>query len=301
MKNFVQILVLCLLISSCDSNDPAIPDTNLNNEKIALPQEEDILLEAIIDDSDLSDLPEDIGGIQQAYPMGTTTAEFGHFAYTPSGYENDGPEYPLILFLHGWGSRGDSRNDETILNNVLSDGPPKLIRYGGWDPNYPFIVVSPQLSTDYWPTDKVHRFIEYIIENYQVNTKRIYLTGLSLGGGGCWYYVGELADNYAAAIVPISASGSEYLLDNLRKTPIWVFQGANDELVKAFENFGSVPMVETINETEPIIRAKVTVYPNIAHDGWTRTYDGRGMFTGFDWYDQYNMNIYDWMLQFKKE
>ncbi len=205
----------------------------------------------------------------------------------------------MIVFLHGWGERGDSKIDETILDKILSHGPPKLIRLGEWNCKYPFIVVSPQLVSEYWPTNKVHGFIEYIVENYQINTSRIYLTGLSLGGGGCWYYAGEIENNYAAAIVPISASGSEYLINNLSKIPIWAFHGANDDLVKAFEYFGSVPMVMAINKTNPPVFAKLTVYPNVGHDAWTRTYDGSGMFQGE--YNQYAMNIYEWMLQYKKE
>ncbi len=294
MKCIFQIILLLLLVVSCEkSNEPLGSNTGQNNGK-------NVRQEAIIDESDLYYLPVDTGGIHRAYPLGETNADFGHYVYTPGGYENDGPEYPLIIFLHGWGERGDSGMDEKILDRVLSHGPPKLIRLGQWDPKYPFIVVSPQLVTEYWPTEKVHRFIEYVIENFQINTNRIFLTGLSLGGGGCWYYVGEIDNNYAAAIVPICGSGNDFLVNNLRKVPIWAFHGAKDDLVKAYENFGSVPMAEAINKMDPPVWAKVTIYPDAGHDAWTRTYDGSGMFTRGD-HHEYNMNIYEWMLQYKKE
>lgn len=297
MKNYFHIILpLIVVIISCEnSTEPSPstpnPDPNNNNNGIK---------EVVIDTTDLYYLPKDTGGTHQAHPLGTTSAGFGYYIYKPGGYTDDGPEYPLILFLHGWGERGDSSNDEKVLDNILRHGPPKLIRSGQWKPAYPFIVVSPQLAPEIWSPYDVHDFLDYIIEHYQINTIRIYLTGLSLGGGGCWLYAGAIEDHYAAAIVPISASGSESHIDNLRDVPIWAFHGENDDLVNAFENFGSVPMVESINRTNPPLRAKVTVYPNVGHDAWTITYNGAGMARSY-WYNNYNMNIYEWMLQFKKD
>ncbi len=282
-------------IIACENPDGPLPGTqnpgtnNNNGTK----------QEAVIDTSDLYYLPKDTGGTHQAHPLGTTAAGFGYYIYKPGGYADDGPEYPLLLFLHGWGERGDSSKDEGVLNNVLKYGPPRLIRAGQWEPKYPFVVVSPQLIPEFWAPHQIHNFIDYIVENYQINTDRIYLTGLSLGGGGCWFYAGAIEEHYAAAIVPISSSGQMDLVDHLRDVPIWAFHGDEDELVDPYENFGSVQMVESINRTDPPIRAKVTVYPNIGHNAWTITYNGLGMNTPY-WYDSYNMNIYEWMLQFKK-
>jgi predicted peptidase len=103
---------------------------------------------------------------------------FGHFLYTPSGYESDTSNYPLILFMHGYGERGDSRDEAPVLNKVKTWGPPKLIEAGKWNPSYPFIVASPQLVTEYWASDEIHEFIEYLIKKYRINKKRIYVTGL---------------------------------------------------------------------------------------------------------------------------
>ena len=298
MKNYIYIIVplLAVGILSCENpNEPLTPilypNSNNNN---------DSTVTAVIDTSDLYYLPEDIGGTQEAFPLDSTSAPFGHYVYKPSGYTDDGPEYPLILFLHGWGERGDSSKDTKVLEYILRHGPPKQIHSGQWKPKYPFLIVSPQLVNTIWTPHQIHRFIEYIIENYQVNTNRIYLTGLSLGGGGCWLYAGGIESHYAAAIVPISSSGGESLLDNLRDVPIWAFHGENDDLVDPFDNFGSVQMVESINRTDPPIRAKVTVYPNIAHNAWSITYYGTGM-NRQHWYDDYNMSIYEWMLQYKND
>lgn len=303
MKIGFRIIVF-LLIISCGSNDDDGIDIRDQNNEPDIPldiddkvEEDELSDEIIIDESDLAILPEDTGGSNIAYPLGSTDAGFGHYVYTPNGYKPDGPDYPLLIFLHGW----NPNLGNEPLKNVLSSGPSKLIEHNNWSPKYPFIVVSPQLKSGYWPPYLVHRFIKYLIDTYQINVNRIYLTGLSLGGGGCWFYVGEIDDNYAAAIVPISASGSPNLVDNLRKVPIWAFHGAVDRTVDAYENYGSVPMVEAINATNPVVPAKVSVYPNIGHNAWTITYDG----TGKDYfnllYDPYSVDLYEWMLQYKKE
>ena len=291
-----------LFFVSCQSSDePGFADSinntsdSLNNDN-STENEQDAPFEISIDDSDLVILQEDTGGSHTAFPLGSTSANFGHYTYTPNGYKADGPEYPLIIFLHGWSSNLGNEP----LENVLLSGPPRLIQTGEWKPTYPFIVVSPQLTGGYWSPDQTHRFIEYLLSTYQINANRIYLTGLSLGGGGCWYYVGEIEDNYAAAIVPISASGADYLIDNLREVPIWAFHGKRDTTVEAYVNFGSVPLVQAINLTDPIIKARVTVYPNLGHNAWTTTYNGAGR-NHNQLHDIYDVDIYDWMLTYKKE
>lgn len=293
---YAVILLLVIHGQSCDAekDDPKI---EVITPKTEIPLEEpDTSFEINIDTSDLSNLVEDTGGTHTAFPLSETTARFGHYVYTPSGYDETGPEYPLLIFLHGW---SPSLGNEP-LENAISSGPSSLIEAGQWDPTYPFIVVSPQLKTSYWQPNMVHQFIEYLTENYQINTKRIYLTGLSLGGGGCWWYVGEVDDNYAAAIVPISASGAEHLVDNLKKVPIWAFHGRKDTTVEAYTGYGSVPMVQAINQANPTTDARVTVYPNLGHNAWTTTYNGSGR-DHLQLHDEYKVDIYDWMLSYKKE
>lgn len=296
IRTCIFALSLLAVFISCDN------DSSPESVSVPIEQEnQNQVVEAIIDASDLALLPKDDGGNQKAFPLGSTPASYGFNLYLPSGYSEDGPEYPLIVFLHGWGGQGDSSNNPAVLDRITSQGPPGMIRGGLWNPTYPFIVVSPQAHPEeYWDPEEVHDFLNYLLKAYQVNENRIYLTGLSMGGGGCWYYVGEIDDNHAAAIVPIAASGTPSLVNNLKKIPIWAFHGADDETVLAYEGYGSVPMVEMINATSPDIPAKITVFPKTGHNSWTKTYWGTGMFEGDFRLDQYNMNIYDWMLQYKK-
>jgi len=281
-----------LLLAGCQSEeDPAVQ----NPPGPVLPPV-DTSFEVDIDDSDLVTLGVDEGGTHSAVPVDMTTGPYGYYVYQPSTYEEDGPEFPLLIFLHGWSPNLGSEP----LDRVLLGGPPRLIEAGDWQPSYPMVVVSPQLTAAYWRPDLIHEFIEYLIETYQINVSRIYLTGLSLGGGGCWYYVGETDDHYATAIVPISASGAPHLIDNLSQVPSWAFHGAQDRTVEAYENFGSVPLVEAINNTNPLVPARVTVYPNSAHNAWTITYNGVGT-RHEQWHDVFDVDLYDWMLSYKKE
>lgn len=292
-------ILLCTVILSCSEADDSIGETiqPIENGDIEIE-----ILETAIDTSDLFYLPDDTGGVHEAFPLGSTEAPYGHYVYTPGGYTSDGPKYPLLLFMHGWGERGDSRKDSSALDNVLVFGPPRLIKQNNWNPTHPFIVVSPQLVTQFWRSSDVHKFLEFIINQYQINTDRIYLTGLSLGGGGCWFYVGEMGEeSHAAAIVPISASGAEYIVDNLSRVPIWAFHGSDDQVVDPYNNFGSVPLVNAINQKNPEVKAKVTVFLQTGHNAWTRTYNNIYTYPRFYSYDQFNTSIYDWLLQYRKD
>lgn len=294
MIRFFLILAYCLLVS-CGSGD-TVDESVIETSDPVVEEVEEVPFSVTIDERDLVILPEDTGGEHLAVEFKDTEAPFGYYIYEPEFYREVEHDYPLLLFLHGW---HPNLGDEP-LRNVLVDGPPKLIQRKQWNPKFPLLVVSPQLRHSYWYSHEIHAFIKYLIKTYRVNPERIYLTGLSLGGGGCWYYVGEYEENYAAAIVPISASGNPGLIDNLTKVPIWAFHGGKDTTVKAYEDFGSVPMVLTINDNNPEIRARVTVYDNVGHNAWSMTYDGTG--TGYrdQSYDTFDMDIYDWMLAYKK-
>ena len=281
MKKSYFLLLVCMIVYSCSKSNDEAPNTFSN---------------------ELSSLPEDKGGINAAMPLGSTDAIFGHYIYTPSEYSNNGPKYPLILFLHGSAERGNSETEPSQLDKVLVHGPSKLIENEQWAPPYPSIVVSPQLASGNWNANEIHDFIKYLVDNYQINTSRIYITGLSLGGIGIWGYIGNKGDeSYAAAVVPICGKGNPNQAENFKNTPLWAFHGDDDQTVKAFIENGSAPMVQAINAINPTIKAKLTIYPGVGHDSWTKTYNGSGMGQESSDYDAFNMSIYEWMFQYKKK
>jgi predicted peptidase len=257
-------------------------------------------------DTPLNSLPDDTGGEHIAQVLNSTDAEFGYYAYLPGGYEGGTASYPLLIFLHGKNERGDGTNSLTVLNKVLVHGPPKLIKAKKWDPAYPMIVVSPQFhgaDGNNWgngDTSNLKQFIEFVMEKYRVNNKRIYLTGLSHGGNGVYDYLSKESDatSYITCAVPIAAWGAGSGFSKCKNTPIWSFVGSEDN---SNEN-ATLNFTEKFNDQSPapLHQAKLTIYPGSGHDVWTKTYDGTGMGTEDDAYDEFDTSIYDWMLQYKR-
>ncbi|HWA17125.1 MAG TPA: dienelactone hydrolase family protein, partial [Gemmatimonadales bacterium] len=208
----------------------------------------------------------------------------GYYAYLPEEhFYQAGEKFPLLVFLHGSGEKG---NGTTELSKVLIHGPPKLVKNGR---GFPFIIVSPQLpaSQGGWPVGLVDELIARAKAAYRVDTTRIYVTGLSMGGYGTWAYATS-RPNVVAAVVPIAGAGSTGQACNMKNVPVWAFHGDADNTV---DESGSINMVNAINACTPApaVAARVTIYPGVGHDSWTRTYDGAA---GHD--------IYDWLLQYHK-
>lgn len=276
MKRLFAILISLGFLASC--NDSSIDPLDFNV---------------------LSNLPLDTGGTHSAKIHESTNAPFGHYIYTPSSYSADGPEFPLLIFLHGSGEKGNSKDNPEKLDLVLRNGPPKLIKKELWNPSYPMIVASPQCHEGGWNSNLIHEFIEYLVDNYKVNKKRIYITGLSMGGYGTFGYIGDFGkESYAAACIPICGGGNKGKAENFATIPTWAFHGDADKTVAPSR---SIDMINAINIFSPSPKAKLTIYPGVSHNSWAMTYDGSGMGTESKEYDPFSQSIYNWMFQYEKE
>ncbi len=194
-----------------------------------------------------------------------------YLLYLPAGYKEGKKKWPVIVFLHGAGERGDN------LQLVKKHGPPKLIEKGK---EFPFIIVSPQCPNDvWWPeqVDTLSGLLDDIEKKYRVDKDRIYLTGLSMGGFGSWSWSCAQPKRFAA-IAPICGGGERYLAERLKDVPVWVFHGAKDNVVPLRR---SEEMVEALKKAGGEVN--LTVYPEAGHDSWTATYD--------------NPELYDWFLK----
>lgn len=193
--------------------------------------------------------------------------EMDFLLYLPKGYEKQ-EKWPLVLFMHGAGERGDD------LSLVKKHGPPKLIENGK---EFPFIVVSPQCPKDtWWITEDVVALMRHIIQIHNVDKNRVYVTGLSMGGRGTWQVAGAMGDELAA-IAPVCGPSHKEGLEKIALLPIWVFHGAKDPVVKISH---SEEMVKLLKDQGN--EAKFTIYPEAKHDSWTETYD--------------NEELYEWLL-----
>ncbi|MDB6128094.1 MAG: phospholipase/carboxylesterase, partial [Verrucomicrobia bacterium] len=152
-----------------------------------------------------------------------TDHAFRYLLYLPKGYRTDARrQWPLLVFFHGRGERGWN------LSFVKRHGPPKLIAQGH---TFPFIVVSPQCSGEYWWNyPALEAFVDDIVRRYRVDLGRVYLTGLSMGGFATWALAENAPERYAA-IAPVCGGGEVRLARRLNRLPVWAFHGAKDEII----------------------------------------------------------------------
>jgi predicted peptidase len=178
--------------------------------------------------------------------------------YLPDGYAESDASWPLLLFLHGAGERGDD------VRRVAIHGPLKHVREGR---SFPFIIVAPLVpANERWTTVRLDAVMNEVRERFRIDPSRLYLTGLSMGGYGTWDYAMNRPDLFAA-VAPICGGGQAHFACVLKDTPVWAFHGARDEVVP----------VERTREIVRVLEAcdgdiRYTEYPDAGHDSWTATY-----------------------------
>lgn len=203
---------------------------------------------------------------------------YRYLVHLPRGEQG---RWPMILFLHGAGERGSD------LEMIKVHGIPRIVEE---QPDFPFITISPQCPAGCWwdDPDALMALVEYVLEEYPVDPRRVYLTGLSMGGFGAWRLAGRYPERFAAAVI-VCGGGNPYIYlvdqqadiaERFRKLPIWVFHGDQDDVVPIEESRRMVGALEQIGA--PV---RFTIYKGVGHDSWTQTY--------------YNPAIYEWLLQYQ--
>ena len=169
----------------------------------------------------------------------------------PKDYEKEKSEkYPLIIFLHSMAERGDNIN--YVINNPAGEGN-GIAPYALKKDKFPFITVSP-LCPDkaYWPliNNRLNLLIKDISQKYRVQTTKIYLTGISMGGMGVWSLAMSFP-NWFAAIAPIS--GAIYfplMIENIKaikNIPIWAFHDLYDPDIPISKEQNTIKRIKKIN------------------------------------------------------
>ena len=195
-------------------------------------------------------------------------ATFRYLAYLPPGYEGDEKQFPLVLFLHGSGERGDD------LAKVRLHGPPFEVDKGR---SFPFILVSPQCPEfRYWDLNGLVGLIDHLESKYRVDKNRIYVSGLSMGGFATFGLAALIPDRIAAAL-PICGAEVATLAQRLVGTPIWAIHGTKDTAVPIKRDREIISAIKAAGG-----KAKLTAIKNGGHGVWVDAYAGS--------------EVYDWLL-----
>ncbi|HTI94739.1 MAG TPA: T9SS type A sorting domain-containing protein [Puia sp.] len=235
--------------------------------------------------------------------ISTCAHSLGFYEYLPAGYDPaSSKKYPLIVFLHGIGELG---NGTTQLPNILDNGIANLIGNGTFPKSFTvngqtfsFIVIMPQFTN--WPgAADASSVLDYAVAHYNVDLNRLYMTGLSMGGGTVWAYAGASIVNSQrlAAILPVSgafdldAQGGQNIAT--AELPVFATQNQDDPTVNVYTTINNIKFINSSTNPAPNPPALDTIFPVSGHDSWTTTYNPNiALHNG--------LNVYQWLLQFQR-
>jgi MYXO-CTERM domain-containing protein len=206
-----------------------------------------------------------------------------------------GTKYPLILFLHGAGERGDNNTSQLTANAGAT-----VWATDAHQAEHPAYVIAPQcpagkqwVDTD-WTlgsystttvpvSDQLTTALEIadaVATEFGTDPARQYITGLSMGGYGTWDAVVRNPTRFAAAL-PVCGAGDPSKADLIKLLPLWTFHGDADATVPVKGSRDMVTALKAVGST-----VQYTEYPGVGHDAWTMTYA--------------NEQVIDWLFENKK-
>jgi len=191
---------------------------------------------------------------------------------------DEGARFPLVVFLHGAGERGDDNRAQ------LKHGVADIVKWSK-ENKQPCFLMAPQCpAKEGWAAvdrktmdlaagakpgatlARVWRLVGELTREHPVDQALVYLTGLSMGGYGTWSLLAAAPEGIAAA-APICGGGDPATAGRFARVPVWAFHGAQDKVVPVA---ASRRMIEALKKAGGSPR--FTEYPGIAHNSWTRTY-----------------------------
>lgn len=169
----------------------------------------------------------------------------------------------LLIQLHGAGERG---NGGERLDAVLVHGFSKIVN----DSNLSdCILVMPQCPSDsFWVAkiESIRKFIDEMVQKFSIDTGRIYLCGLSMGGFGTWYTAMAYPELFAA-IAPCCGGGMAWNAGTLQM-PIWTFHGLDDDVVSPHQ---TIEMIEALKDNHPDFH--YDLYEGVSHNSWDKAFN----------------------------
>ena len=204
--------------------------------------------------------------------------ESPYVVFVPADYDGK-KEYPVILFLHGAGETNSGKAGGQMPVNV-GIGPAIKKQ----EKTFPAIVLIPRAEGFGWGADTANAkralaMLDEVMKEYKGDPKRVYLTGLSMGGMGTWSLAAAHPDKWAA-IVPICGRGDVKTAEKFKDVPCWAFHGDADTAVKVD---GSRDFIEALKKAGG--KPKYTEYPGVGHNSWDKAYETK--------------ELYEWLLMQK--
>lgn len=212
----------------------------------------------------------------QAYWWKQGSDSLPYRMYLPQHVGQD-EQLPLLLFLHGAGSRGQ----DNWLHLTHFHSPAAYIAT-----HYPCIILAPQCPKEHrwvevdWASSRHHApqqmsmplrlvvgLLDSLVQILPIDTNRLYVTGLSMGGYGTWDLIQRYPERFAAA-VPICGGADLHQAPSLQHLPIWIFHGALDQIVPVSRAREMYTHLQKVGNQQ----VRYTEYPNVGHDSWQPAY-----------------------------
>lgn len=299
---FLFVFVSCGLLCTCQSSTAEVLEQENPMNQNPITQ-----FVSVSSDADLQGLPTSSTYIKEQSLKGQNSSPYGYIVRRPEGFGTDGKAYPILVFLHGAGSRGNSANNPTDLNKVDQGAAIRAIKLGLWNPKVSLPVFAPQSATSWKATD-IRKFIQYLTETYPnaINTNRIYLSGFSMGGSGTWSYLNEFGYQNSQVAAAVSLAGAIDItnekVESLKLMPFWMFHGQKDPTVPVSRTTSVANKFESKYPEQD--HQKVTIFTQNDFSGQFHRID-HGVYDDSFWSknqsgDLFDVKIMNWMLQYKR-
>ena len=282
-KNQLLAALSCIfLLAACQKKDLSLNDDELNGATVS-------------SDATANSVVETAPPVYKSVYYNINSNVAGFMQAVPARYNLTTKKYPLIVFIHGIGELGTG---PTRLNccglprHLATKTFPANFRVNGV--NYSFLVIAPQFKVR--PSAaQVQSVIDYAKRRWRVDPTRVYVAGMSMGGGSTWDWSSVYGQN-AAAIVPV-CGGTKPSANNTRgvaskNLPIWGLYSTRDQLVPISWGRDFFRLIDAKNPSFAS-RTKLTVWTDASHNTtWARAFNPKTKVGG--------MNIYEWMLHYKR-
>lgn len=211
------------------------------------------------------------GEVKKGFVNKTFSDGAKYVVFVPESYDAV-KEVPAILFLHGAGETGTDGLKQTKvgIGPAINKDAAK----------FPFLVVFPQSQKRTWKADsedgkRALAILDQVMKDYKVDAKRVYLTGLSMGGFGSWSMAAAHPERWAA-VAPICGGGDPKAAGKIKHLPIWCFHGDADKAVNVKLSRDMIAALKAAGASP-----RYDEYKGVGHNSWDRAYGTAELYTWF--------------------